>query len=471
MPESPPPAVPPRESDRSTVRPIGAPPARPPSGGGSSSDRRRPRPLPGAASAAGAAARDRPPSAARGRPGTIDVAAALAEHATLMLRTARRLSLCEDDAQDAVQAAAERFLRHQREVQPATVGGWLMTVTRNEALRVRERRVRVGDLDPDDWRLSLRGAGDGLDERIARGEEIALAREALARLKPQERSALWLQAQGLTYDEIARELSWSRRKVDRALNEGRASLRRGLRGIAAGEGCAAAAPRIDRLAGGRATPEDLGALRPHVARCPSCRARLRRARGGPLSLLPPALLGSLPWIGRVAGPRGGSRAGELVAERLATALSATTGAATEGGLAVAATIAAVVLGAGPIVGDVVAPDHAGRAAAPTTVAVPWPAPRPSPAGPGSGIAVAAPVSDAPADARRAAARRARERAAARRSTARRERRRRAPVVRPPVAPATPTSTPTQVGGARPRPAPTGQQPAGSGTAAGEFGFE
>jgi RNA polymerase sigma factor (sigma-70 family) len=284
------------------------------------------------------------------RPG-IDPARELAVNATTMFAVARRVSICDDDAHDAVQAAAERFLKHLDRVDPETVGGWLCTVVRNEALRVRERRVRAGEIDEETERV-LADRGDGPDDLVVREEELALAREALGRLKPHERLALWMQAEGRSYDEIAEELSWTRTKVNRSITEGRASLRRTLTGIATGEGCAVAGPRIDRLAGGGASAEDLRELRPHLRRCTACRARLRRARGGRWGVLPPIVVAWVPWAGRGGGAPTPARAriGEFLAERLAIVLPASTGAVSEVGIAVTTGLAVAALGAGVVAG-------------------------------------------------------------------------------------------------------------------------
>lgn len=277
-----------------------------------------------------------------------EIGRVLREHHDLMLRRARRVSLCEDDAHDAVQAAAERYLRYHRRVDPETVTGWLVTVTRNEALRIRSGRMRIEGPDPDERQLAHHG--DSPAEIAERGEDLDLAREALAALKPQERQALMLQAEGHSYDEIADRLDWTRTKVNRNLTEGRARLRKQVRGIAAGEGCATAKPRIERLARGEASPDDLIALRPHLRRCTSCRARLRRARGSHWVAVPPVLLAWLPWVGRLGGtPPARARVGTLVADRLATLLPATGGAVSEAGLAVTAGVAATALAAGTIV--------------------------------------------------------------------------------------------------------------------------
>lgn len=264
-----------------------------------------------------------------------------------MLRRARRLSLCEDDAHDAVQAAAERYLRYHQRVEPETRTGWLVTVTRNEALRIRNGRLRIEGPDPDEHQLPHHG--DSPAELAERGEALDMAREALAALKPQERQALILQAEGHSYDEIADRLDWTHTKVNRNLTEGRARLRKQLRGIAAGESCAIAKPQIERLARGEASPEDLIALRPHLRRCVSCRATLRRARGHHWVAVPPVLLGWLPWVGRLGGaPPARTRVGTLVADRIATLLPASGGVVSEAGLAVTAGVAATALAAGTI---------------------------------------------------------------------------------------------------------------------------
>jgi DNA-directed RNA polymerase specialized sigma24 family protein len=53
------------------------------------------------------------------------------------------------------------------------------------------------------------------------------ARERLAQLKPDERTALLLFGLGYSYHEIGERRGWSYTKVNRAITEGRAALRRG----------------------------------------------------------------------------------------------------------------------------------------------------------------------------------------------------------------------------------------------------
>ena len=54
----------------------------------------------------------------------------------------------------------------------------------------------------------------------------------LARLKPDERTALALQAAGYSYAEIAAAKGWTYTKVNRCIAEGRAALREA--GVACG---------------------------------------------------------------------------------------------------------------------------------------------------------------------------------------------------------------------------------------------
>ena len=52
----------------------------------------------------------------------------IAAHADSLLRTARRYSLCADDAQDAYQRGLEILMRHAARLDADRAGGWLHTV-------------------------------------------------------------------------------------------------------------------------------------------------------------------------------------------------------------------------------------------------------------------------------------------------------------------------------------------------------
>jgi RNA polymerase sigma factor (sigma-70 family) len=199
----------------------------------------------------------------------------LREHAESLLRVARRHSLCSDDAQDAYQRAAEIFLRHARTLEAADAHKWVHTVVKHEAMRLRAQRTRsVGAEDVDlDGRES--GSSPTPDEQVASFDLLTRSAEALQRLKPQELRALWLKAQGHSYQEIAELCDWSYTKVNRCITEGRRSFLDRYERIASGEECRRWAPVLSAMADGEASARDLAAVRPHLRHCPACRALLR----------------------------------------------------------------------------------------------------------------------------------------------------------------------------------------------------
>jgi DNA-directed RNA polymerase specialized sigma24 family protein len=130
------------------------------------------------------------------------VLATIAEHASSLLATARRYSLCADDAQDAYQRGLEIFLRHAGHLDPAGAAPWLRTVIKHEAPAVRATRLRI--VGPAEAALDLHEARElePADERASSFERLQRSAEALARLKPHEVRALVLKAHGYFYDEI-----------------------------------------------------------------------------------------------------------------------------------------------------------------------------------------------------------------------------------------------------------------------------
>jgi RNA polymerase sigma factor (sigma-70 family) len=144
-------------------------------------------------------------------------------------RTARRFSLCADDAEDAYQRAVEILLTKSPDRAPGELVAWMQVVIRREALAVRRARERLlgpADDEDDPDRLDRLPCGrPGPAERAESRERVVAAARALAELKPHERLALFLQADGYSYAEIRDMCGWSYTKVNRALSEGRARLR------------------------------------------------------------------------------------------------------------------------------------------------------------------------------------------------------------------------------------------------------
>jgi RNA polymerase sigma factor (sigma-70 family) len=152
----------------------------------------------------------------------------IATHDAAFRRTARRHSLCADDAEDAYQRALVILLTKAPPCGPSALTAWMHTVTKREAMGVRRSRERLlaalappgreGDQQGLD---SLQGERPGPDERAERRERVARSSEALAALKPQERLALLLKAQGYSYAEIQQRCGWTYTKVNRCMAEGR----------------------------------------------------------------------------------------------------------------------------------------------------------------------------------------------------------------------------------------------------------
>ena len=216
----------------------------------------------------------------------------VAAHADSLLRTARRYSLCPDDAQDAYQRALEIFMGHAERLDPARAGGWLHVVVKREAQAIRRSRQKL--VASDDVNLDGHEARSlpTPDERLAAFDRMRRSAEALQRLKPQELRALWLRAEGHSYNEISALTGWSYTKVNRCVTEGRRSFLARYADIESGAECERWLPVISAMIDGEAKPEQLIDLRPHLRNCPGCRATLRALQdsSAPLAALLPVPL-------------------------------------------------------------------------------------------------------------------------------------------------------------------------------------
>jgi RNA polymerase sigma factor (sigma-70 family) len=221
------------------------------------------------------------------------VIAVITRHADAVLRTARRHSLCADDAQDAYQRALEILVRHAHRLDPERAGSWLHTVVKHEAMAVRRSRSRLVGMDEMDLDALEANTTSTPEERALQFEHTMRSAEALKRLKPQEVRALWLKAAGHSYRDICEVTGWTYTKVNRCLTEGRRTFLERYAGIEAGEECARWEPVLSAMVDGEATGDQLVELRPHLRNCASCRATLRalHTTGTSLgALFPPATL-------------------------------------------------------------------------------------------------------------------------------------------------------------------------------------
>lgn len=142
-------------------------------------------------------------------------------HEVALRRTARRFSICADDADDALQRALEILLMKAPSNDPRELIRWTQTVLKHEALAIRRDRERIlsgpAAVDPEpgaeDWVALIPSDADGPAERSERREAVARSREALQALKPQELRALTLLAEGYSYLQIGEITGFSRTKV------------------------------------------------------------------------------------------------------------------------------------------------------------------------------------------------------------------------------------------------------------------
>ena len=111
----------------------------------------------------------------------------IAAHADSLLRTARRHSICVDDAQDAYQRAIELFMSHAPRLDAARAPGWLHVVVKREAQAIQRSRRKIlmsteVDLDGHeaDRPADARGAAAALrpDQPLGGGAEAAEAARA-----------------------------------------------------------------------------------------------------------------------------------------------------------------------------------------------------------------------------------------------------------------------------------------------------
>ncbi|MFN8161891.1 MAG: sigma-70 family RNA polymerase sigma factor [Solirubrobacterales bacterium] len=239
-----------------------------------------------ATSPGGLAERTAPDDAARKR-AAVEL---IRRHEATLRRTARRYSLCGEDAEDAFQRAFEILLTKAPTDDSRELIRWMQTVTKHEALAVRRHRERImntprtarpGEEPGPDWVQLIPSERDGPADQVERRERIARSREALQALKPQELRALTLLAEGYSYAEIGQLTGWTRTKINRCLAEGRARFRALVASSEEGGRCEELGPALSAYCDGEAGPAEAGELREHLRACPHCRATVRAYRAAP----------------------------------------------------------------------------------------------------------------------------------------------------------------------------------------------
>jgi RNA polymerase sigma factor (sigma-70 family) len=242
-------------------------------------------------------------------------------HDHVFRRTARRYSICADDAEDAYQRALEILLTKAPPIEGDALVRWMQTVTKHEALAVRRQRERLlgsprppsedDDRDPLEF---IASESPGPTDRLARRERVTRSGEALRALKPQEVRALTLKAQGYSYAEIGEITGWSYTKINRCMAEGRKRFLQVFADIEQGRRCEELAAALSAMADGEDANGFADAVEFHLRSCATCRAKLRAYRAIPGRVFD--LMPAGPLLDQSVG--GGPH--EWIAERAVAAL-------------------------------------------------------------------------------------------------------------------------------------------------------
>ena len=136
-----------------------------------------------------------------------------------LLAIARRNAACEADAEEAVQEAFAAFIAHYDPGGGAPPIAWLTLTLKRACWRARRERARGPggaaalslDRGPDreqDGSLAevVASPEAGSEARVV---DLDDARRRLRALKPDERTALGMQAAGLSYREIGERRGWT----------------------------------------------------------------------------------------------------------------------------------------------------------------------------------------------------------------------------------------------------------------------
>ena len=127
----------------------------------------------------------------------------------LVVSVARRYRLRPDEVADVSQTLWLRLVEHLDQIrQPEALAGWIVTTTRNEALRFLKSRNKVNPIDPLSSAEFEAADQSEVDEEVLQSERRQALREAIAELRPNHRELLLLLLTDppLSYDEISRRL-------------------------------------------------------------------------------------------------------------------------------------------------------------------------------------------------------------------------------------------------------------------------
>jgi RNA polymerase sigma-70 factor (ECF subfamily) len=177
-----------------------------------------------------------------------DTEALYREHGSAVAALCRSLLRDRGESEDATQGV---FLSAHRALlngaAPREPRAWLLAVARNECY-ARFRQRAATPVPTDD---APETATADVSAQAQRAAELAKMWDEVGRMPPAQREAFILrEIHGLSYDQLADELSLSRPSVRSLLLRARARLRRRLGDVAAGLGGAPWAQALLRLIGG-----------------------------------------------------------------------------------------------------------------------------------------------------------------------------------------------------------------------------
>jgi RNA polymerase sigma-70 factor (ECF subfamily) len=157
----------------------------------------------------------------------------IAAQRTNMMRYARKLTRNRDDAEDLVQEAICRALRHHTQYEPGTnLRAWLFTILHNEHVnRTRAAHRRGSEVQAEEVAFLLPAIASG-DSRCNLVEAI----RAVNRLPKDMATVLLLAMEGRDYGEIAELTNAPPTTVRSRLCRGRAALREALQASVEGAG-------------------------------------------------------------------------------------------------------------------------------------------------------------------------------------------------------------------------------------------
>ena len=127
----------------------------------------------------------------------------------LVTSVIRKFRLSGTDGDDVNQTVWLRLVEHLGDLrEPRALPGWLVTTTRNEALRVIRLRGRSIPVDPQGGTFDRRDAQPDVDEDLIRDERLQAFREALLELPASRRDLLELLLADppASYEEISAKL-------------------------------------------------------------------------------------------------------------------------------------------------------------------------------------------------------------------------------------------------------------------------